>query len=125
MKIWEKNYLLTMSLLLALLFGSLFFMQQYSFRKNLDKYCDNAFLNESSAEYTISSYLNSSEGTDRIKNYCQRLQKQGIFLQIQAQGRILANTLPFSWESAGEKEESREDITQKHLSCRHAGPALR
>ena len=50
MKIWEKNYLLTMSLLLALLFGSLFFMQQYSFRKNLDKYCDNAFLNESSAE---------------------------------------------------------------------------
>ena len=63
MKIWEKNYLLTMSLLLALLFGSLFFMQQYSFRKNLDKYCDNAFLNESSAEYTISSYLNSSEVT--------------------------------------------------------------
>lgn len=104
MKIWEKNYLLTMSLLLALLFGSLFFMQQYSFRKNLDKYCDNAFLNESSAEYTISSYLNSSEGTGRIRNYCQRLQKQGIFLQIQAQGHILADSLPFPWEGAGEKD---------------------
>ena len=28
-------------------------------------------------------------------------------------------------ESAGKREEAHEDLTQQHLSCRHAGPTLR
>ena len=57
MKIWEKNYLLTVTLLLCLLYGSIFFIQQYSFRINLEKYCENSLLNEGRIEYVISFFM--------------------------------------------------------------------
>ncbi len=104
MKIWEKNYVLTMALLLSLLFGSLFFLQQYSFRQNLDKYCDNASINETQIEYAVSSYLYNGKEPGRLAMYCRRLQKQGIYLQVRSQGDVLAGSLPFPWEGRSEKD---------------------
>ena len=104
MKIWEKNYVLTMALLLPLLFGSLFLIQQSSFRKNLNQYCDNAFLNEERAEYAVSTCLNSRNSLQRFTWYCQSLQKQNAYLQVKNQEQVLADSLLFPWGTDAEKD---------------------
>ena len=104
MKIWEKNYVLTMALLLPLLFGSLFLIQQSSFRKNLNQYCDNAFLNEERAEYAVSTCLNSRNSLQRFTWYCQSLQKQNAYLQVKNQEQVLADSLLFPWGIDAEKD---------------------
>ena len=74
LKIWEKNYLLAMGLLLFLLFGSMLFIQQYSFRKNLDFYCERTLFNESRAEYEISSLLAGRDGAEGLeRKMCRAL----------------------------------------------------
>lgn len=93
MKIWEKNYLLTVTLLLCLLYGSIFFIQQYSFRINLEKYCENSLLNEGRIEYVISFFM-EEKGGQRLKWYAKSLEKQNIYLEIRDNNEILADTLP-------------------------------
>lgn len=104
MKIWEKNYILTMVLLMALLFGSIFFIQQYSFRKNLDQYCMNSFLNENRIEFSLSSFLPDERETGRLSRYCQSLQSQDIYLRVKHQGKTLVDSRPFLWDSSGKKD---------------------
>lgn len=115
MKIWEKNYVLTMALLLPLLFGSLFLIQQSSFRKNLDQCCDNAFSNEERTEYAVSSYLSSGKSFQRLTWYCQSLQKQNAYLQVEIQGKILAGSLLFPWDSHAKKDF--QIIRHKDRAC--------
>ena len=83
MKIWEKNYLLTMGLALCILFGSIFFIQQYSFCKNLDFYCEDTLFHESRVEYGISSILEDGNGVEQLKWYCRTLQKQQVYLLVE------------------------------------------
>lgn len=104
LKLWEKNYILTMTLLLFLLFGSIFFIQQYSFQKNLDNCCENSFFNEYRQEYAISSFLNTAQENQKLNWYCQSLQKQGIYLRIQSQDLTLADSRPFSWTGNNKTE---------------------
>lgn len=92
MKIWEKNYVLTMTLLLILLYGSIFFIQQYSFRINLEKCCENSLLNENRAEYTLSLFL-EEEGNQRLKWYAKSLEKQKIYLKITDNDKVVADTM--------------------------------
>lgn len=102
MKIWEKNYVLTMILLLLLLYGSIFFMEQYSFRENLEKYCENSYQNEIRAEYAVSMFLMGGE-YQRLEWYCRSLERQSIYLQVRDGEEILTDHLPFSWENCKEK----------------------
>lgn len=102
MKIWEKNYILTMILLLLLLYGSIFFMEQYSFCENLEKYCENSYQNEIRAEYAVSMFLIGGEH-QRLEWYCKSLEKQSIYLQVRDGEEILTDRLPFSWEDHREK----------------------
>ncbi len=97
LKLWEKNYILTMTLLLFLLFGSIFFIQQYSFQKSLDNCCETILYNEYRAEHTIASFLNTPQESLRSNWYCYNMKKQGIYLQIKNQNHILADSRPFLW----------------------------
>lgn len=103
MKIWEKNYILAMGLLLLLLFGGMFFLQQYSFCKNIRSYCERALFNESRTEYEISSLLTEQDGEAGLERYCQRLKKQKVYLRVESQGRVFSDTRPFLWESSGKE----------------------
>lgn len=103
MKIWEKNYVLTMALLLSLLYGSIFFLGQYSFQENLEKYCENSYYNEVRAEYALSLFLVEKGEYQRLKWYCRSLEKQNAYLQIRDGEEVLADHLPFLWENHKEK----------------------
>lgn len=103
MKIWEKNYVLTIVLLLLLLYGSIFFMGQYSFYENLNKYCENSYYNEIRAEYAVSSFLIEEGEYQRLEWYCRSLEKQNIYLQVVDSEEILVDHLPFFWEGSREK----------------------
>lgn len=103
LKIWEKNYILTMALLLLLLFGSLFFIWQYSFYKNLSQVCERAFYNESRVESLISGLPMGEEASRQLSWHCKSLQRQNIGLQIKCQEEILADSRPFEWDSDNEK----------------------
>ena len=109
MKIWEKNYLLTMGLVLCILFGSIFFIQQYSFRKNLDFYCEDTLFHESRVEYGISSILEDGNGVEQLKWYCRTLQKQQVYLLVESQAGVLADSRPFPWEGDGKRFEVVEN----------------
>ncbi|MCI8638876.1 MAG: HAMP domain-containing histidine kinase [Coprococcus sp.] len=104
MKIWEKNYVLTMSLLIVILFGGIFIIQQYSFYANLDKCCESSLFNERSLEYALQPFLEEAGGEARLKWYCEDLEKQNMFLQVKRQNSILADNRPFLWEGEEEKD---------------------
>lgn len=104
MKIWEKNYVLTMTLLITILFGGIFFIQQYSFYSNLDKCCENSLFNEGRLEYSIQPFLEDGSEGARLGWYCKSLEKQHIFLQVKKQNNVLADNRPFSWEGNKEKD---------------------
>lgn len=99
MKIWEKNYVLTMTLILIILFFSIFFIQQYSFRNNLTRYCDNANLNESRLEYSFSNLINENGQSQKLDLYCESLTKQKIYIKLQDEEKVIVNSQPFEWES--------------------------
>lgn len=103
MKLWEKNYVLAMGLALCILFGSVFVIQQYSFSKNLDFYCEDTLFQESRAEYGLSALLAGSDGEGRVKWYCHGLQKQKVYLLVESQGKVLADSRPFPWEGGGKR----------------------
>lgn len=104
MKIWEKNYVLTMALLLIVLFGGIFFIQQYSFYENLDRCCENSLFNENRIEYSISAFLADQNDGRRLKWYCQSLEKQNIYLKIENKEKLLADGRPFLWHSDTQKD---------------------
>ena len=104
MKIWEKNYLLTMTMVLCLLFGCMFVIHQYSFRKNLEKYCSNSILNESRVEYAAISFLANDQEGRRLEWYSQSLNRQNIYIQLKSETKVLVDCLPFSWEGRSKKD---------------------
>lgn len=91
--------MLTMTLILIILFFSIFFIQQYSFRNNLMRYCDNANSNESRLEYSISNLINESGQNPKLDLYCENLRKQKIYIKIQDEDKVIVNSQPFEWES--------------------------
>lgn len=93
-----------MTLLITILFGGIFFIQQYSFYSNLDKCCENSLFNEGRLEYSIQPFLEDGSEGARLGWYCKSLEKQHIFLQVKKQNNVLADNRPFSWEGNKEKD---------------------
>ena len=88
-----------MTLILIILFFSIFFIQQYSFRNNLMRYSDNASSSESRLEYSISNLINESGQNSKLDLYCENLKKQKIYVKIQDEDKVIVNSQPFEWEN--------------------------
>ena len=84
--------MLTMTLILVILFFSIFFIQQYSFRNNLMRYCTNANSSESRLEYSISNLINESGQNPKLDLYCENLKKQKIYVKIQDEDKVIVNS---------------------------------
>lgn len=98
LKLWEKNYILTMTFILLILYGSIFFVSNDSFKKNYTIAWDNTIQTEQSIAYSIQSLMNddSKIKMTKLNYYCQTMKRQNIYVRICKKQKILANFLPFS-----------------------------
>jgi len=104
LKIWEKNYLLTMVLVVCLLFSCIFIIHQYSFHKNLEKYSINSLLNESRVEYAAASFLENDKEGRKLRWYGKSLKGQDFFVQIRNETKVFLDNIPFQWKHRQTKD---------------------
>lgn len=94
MKLWEKNFVLTMFFILSVLYGSTFFVLYQSFQMNLEKGCERGQQTEQSVIYSVDSLLNADTEHRKLKLYCEIMEKQKAYLAIYEGESELVNFLP-------------------------------
>lgn len=116
MKLWEKNYILTMALILLVLYGSMFFVAQYSFKTNLKKVCEQGVRTGNSILYSVQSLFNEETQHIKLKLYCNALQEQGAHIAVYQENIVIADHLPFALsQSSKEKVQIMTTETGKYL----------
>lgn len=125
MKLWEKNYILAMVLILLVLYGSMFFIVQYSFKMNLEKACQQGTQTGQSILYSVKCLLNEDREHRKLQLYCEALKGQGVFFAVYQGKTVIVGSLPFEI-SQSDKEERQIVTTEqgKHLfvSSSFSGP---
>lgn len=94
MKLWEKNYVLTMSVIMLILYGSIFFVLYQSFQTNLKKACERGMQTEQSIGYSVSSLLNEDPEYRKLKLYCEIMERQKVFFAVYEGESEIVNSLP-------------------------------
>lgn len=94
MKLWEKNYVLTMALILFVLYGSVFFILYQSFRMNLEKGCERGVQTEQSVLYSVNSMLNEDSEHRKLKLYCEIMERENVYFAVYEGEDELVNSLP-------------------------------
>lgn len=94
MRLWEKNYVLTMTIILLVLYGSMLFVLNYSFRFNLERVCEQGMQTEQSILYSVKSLLNEDGEHKKLKLYSEVLEKQGIFFAVYKGQEAVTDSLP-------------------------------
>lgn len=96
MKLWEKTYLLTVTIILLTLYGSLFLILNMSYRNNFRQLYDNAFQTEQSILLSTQSIFSMENPEDKLSLYCNSMKKLGISTAIYYNGELLSCHLPFT-----------------------------
>lgn len=96
MKLWEKNYILTMIIILLVIYGSMFFVLQYSFSFNFKKAYEQGCQTEKSILYSVKGLYNEDEEHTKLKLYCESLEKQAVFFAVYRGEEVVVDSLPVS-----------------------------
>ena len=95
MKLWEKNYVLTMCLIILILYGSIFLILSNSFRLNLRWICEQEKQNENNIKYALQSLLNEDAEHTKVKIYCEELKKRDEYVDWYDGQKEIVSYLPF------------------------------
>lgn len=95
MKLWEKNYVLTMILIILVLYGSMFFILSNSFRMNLERTCEQAVRRQQTIGYFVENLWNEDEEHKRVLLYGKAMEDQGIFFALYENQTALVDHMPF------------------------------
>ena len=104
MKLWEKNYVLTMCMIMVILYGSIFIILSSSFQMNLKGICNQEIQNEKNIRYALQSLFNEDTEHTKVKIYCGTLESEGTFIAMYDGQEEIVNFLPF--QAAGENDQS-------------------
>lgn len=96
MKLWEKNYVLTMALILLILYGSIFYMLYDSFQMNFHKACERGIQTEQGILYLVKSLLNEDTEHKKLKIYCETMKKQNVYVAVYEDKTEIVDNLPAS-----------------------------
>lgn len=94
MKLWEKNYVLTITLVLFTLYGSLFFVLNNSFRTNFSQIYDSTLQTKRSLVSSLETMIDIDEKHEKLNLYCQAMKNQDILIAVSYDGEMLINFLP-------------------------------
>lgn len=95
MKLWEKNYVLTMCMIMLILYGSIFLILSNSFRLNLRLICEQEKQNENNIKYALKSLLNEDPEHTKVKLYSEELKKQDTYVDLYDGQKEIVSYLPF------------------------------
>lgn len=115
MKLWEKNYVLAMGLIMLILYVSMFFVLRASFKMNFDNVCNIAIRNEQSIAYLVQSFLNEDTEYTKLKIYCQGMQRQGCLFSIYRGDTWIVGELPFQIPSGSENIQMLREGNVRYL----------
>lgn len=116
MKLWEKTYLLTITLILLTLYGSLFFILNSSYRNNFRQLYDNTFQTEQTILSSVQSLFHTNKNYDKLNLYCNAIKKQGISTAIAYSGEVMMDQLPFSLDDVEDLSADDHQIITAHGS---------
>lgn len=94
MRLWEKNYLLTMALLLLILYGSVFFIQSRSIQKNFAQTCENSLWIEQNILSSVQDFFYADETHAKLDLYCRNLEAKNIPIALYLDGEVFRDFLP-------------------------------
>lgn len=116
MRIWEKTYLLTVTIILLTLYGSLFFILNSSYRNNFRQLYDTTLQTEQTILSSVQSLFNANRNYDKLNLYCNVIKKQGISTAIASNGEIMIDQLPFSLDGMEDSFAVHNQIITDHGS---------
>ncbi len=117
MKLWEKNYLLTMAIFLIILYGSIFFVHSFSFKTSLEKECEHVINMEKSTSYGIESLITVKENafnSTKLLLYGESLKEQSIYIYITMKEDVLVDTFPFEIDADTDRGSYIIERNQSH-----------
>lgn len=82
MRLWEKNYVLTMTLILLILYGSIFYVFYDSFQINFNRACERGIQTEQGILYFVKSLLNEDPEHKKLNIYCETMKKQNVYVAV-------------------------------------------
>lgn len=99
MKLWEKNYVLTITLVLFILYGSLFFILNNSFQTNFSQIYDSTLQTKQSLASSLETMIHIDGKHEKLRLYCQAMENQDILVAVSCDGEMLVNFLPVEIDS--------------------------
>lgn len=94
MKLWEKNYVLTITLVLFTLYGSLFFVINTSFQTNFSQAYDSTLQTKRSLVSSVKTLIDIDEEHKKLNLYCQAMAAQDVLTAVSCDGERLIDFLP-------------------------------
>lgn len=114
LKLWEKNFVLTLGICYFILYSGIFFVLQFSFWQNLERESVKILESQERFLFILSNMLSDGADSAQIQQYCKTLKKRGIYLSIttgaKEEQETIVDFLPFSDKLAKEmKNQAKED----------------
>lgn len=97
MKLWEKNYILTMILIMTVIYCSLFVNSYSSFQMNFERVCNQAIQTEKTIRYTAESFITETSQYKKLQLYCETMDAENIHFSIFEGDNEIVTNIPYSY----------------------------
>lgn len=105
LKLWEKNYILTLGVCYFVLFSGIFFALQFSFRQDLQRESERVLESQERFFFILFNMMDGGTGEEKLSQYGKNLKKRGIYISVSREGAAgevpVVDFLPLSANSSG------------------------
>lgn len=109
LKLWEKNYILTLGICYIILFGGIFFILQFSFRQNLQRESTRILESQERFFFILSNMMKEGTDEDKLARYCQTLKEREIYISVSIENMVVVDFLPVSVRLPAEAENPKKE----------------
>ncbi|MBQ4059365.1 MAG: HAMP domain-containing histidine kinase [Lachnospiraceae bacterium] len=116
MKLWEKNYILTMILIMTVIYCSLFVNSYSSFQMNFERVCTQAIQTEKTISYTAKNFITETTQYKKLQLYCETMATENIHFSIFEGDNEIVTNIPYAY-SFPQSNVSVIKYENKHYLC--------